>query len=366
MKYISVVFFVFYTLVATAGFAQSSVKLYETEVIVDSQDRSERVSAIKSAFYRVLVKVTGLPKGELQSRLSNRKLDPSRYLQQFRYREISPDELNEEITSLNAQVLWVAFDSTSLNKFLFEENIALWGKIRPSVLVWLAVEDGHDRYLLTAKNNFDVSEALLNAGQARGLEIKFPLLDFEDNRQIHFADVWGDFGGTILSASERYQAGAVLAGRLYRTPENVLAVRWAFYHQNEIERWQRQGAPVDRQLVYASGVNGVADRLSQQFAEVLSDQTDTQVMLDVAAVNSVSDYAKVLDHLREFETVGHARIKRLDGRTARYELKLRGTVEGLKNVITLGEVLEEVNSDPIGFLVRDDSNAAPLQYHLVQ
>ena len=365
MKYFFVVF-VFLVWFSSPASAQQSAKLYETEVIVDSQDRGERASAINSAFYRVLVKITGRPKAELMAHFSAKKLNPSQYLQQFRYRDITPAELNEHITSLNAQVLWVAFDSNSLNKLIFSENIAFWGKVRPTILVWLAVEDGSDRYLLTRENNFDITEALLAGGRERGLTLRLPVMDAEDRRNIQFADVWGDFGTTVLEASERYQAGAVLSGRLYRTVTNALAVKWTFYHPEGVERWQHHGDPIDRQLVYTSGVHHVADYLSEQFSEVLSEHAGTEVVLDVAAVHGVTDYAKVLEHLREFETVADVRIARLSGRTARYELQLRGTVEGLKKVIMLGEVLEEVKSDPIGFRIEDVSAASPLQYHLIQ
>jgi hypothetical protein len=105
-------------------------------------------------------------------------------------------------------------------------------------LLWVAVDGGQgERAVLpaagappdTTQEMADLLESIRTSNTAiadqRGLPITLPLLDLEDMNQIEFADVWGGFEQSLLPASTRYGADAVLVGRI-RVTQFGQEVEW--------------------------------------------------------------------------------------------------------------------------------------------
>src|SRR5690606_41001353 len=113
--------------------------------------------------------------------------------------------------------LWAQFDGVSLSRALRQAGLPDWGTERPDVLVWLAVDDGGDRYLVSESGGQHIAPLVRQAARRRGLPVTLPLLDVEDQRALLFSDVWGGFFGRVETASQRYQPQVILTGKLQRT-----------------------------------------------------------------------------------------------------------------------------------------------------
>ena len=184
--------------------------LFETEVEVSGQTDDERRKAFAGALWDVLVKVTGdrsVPsRPEVQALF--RRAD--KLVQQFQYREIEAPveadvaEPGEQVDSLSfdvdvnvdtgaesggpTHVLWIQFAPETVERHLSRLGIPLWGKERPETLVWLAVEDGRQRYLLSTSTDSDVHGELLSVAAQRGVPVLLPVMDVADRRAVRFAD----------------------------------------------------------------------------------------------------------------------------------------------------------------------------------
>ena len=129
------------TLVPVTGYPVELKYLYDVHMPVESRDQNALKDTFKEAFVTVLVRVTGnsniVAKPEINDLLKN----PSRFVQQYRYYEKS-DELPPTLN------LWIHFDGESMERQLIKAGLPVWGKERPAVLIWFAVERQGKRFLV--------------------------------------------------------------------------------------------------------------------------------------------------------------------------------------------------------------------------
>jgi len=69
--------------------------------------------------------------------------------------------------------------------------VPIWGKQRPSTLVWLVVEDEGGRRLIGTDEESEYLSVLKERASVRGIPMLIPLLDLEDNARLKPSDVWG-------------------------------------------------------------------------------------------------------------------------------------------------------------------------------
>lgn len=327
-------------LAGAAGARASEVEgLYEAQVPVTGQREAERQDAVRAAFQQMLVKVTGDRRAETRQRLQSLAQSPLRYVQQYLYRPLppgfSPPLAPEAVRP--TQLLWVRFDAQAVDQLLRQANEPVWGRARPTTLVWLAVEDPDGRSLVGSDTRPEVRAELDAQAQARGIPLLFPLLDLEDQRQVGYADVWGGFEQGVRTASARYQPGAMLVGRVRQEPSGRWSGRWSLYEGDGVEHWQ-DGAQ-QRSEILAAGIDGAADRLAVRFARALSADAALPVDLLVAGVDRLEEYGRAMKYLQSLDSVGAVAVTRVDAAGVHFRLLLRGDRAGLVQTIGFGRVL---------------------------
>jgi len=354
-------------LVSLSATAVEVKGLYEAEVPVTSQGAAERATAIHSALEEVLVKVNGNA-GVLQRPELKPLLDQAEQLvQRYQYRVApavpvappptpppapppsAPAEDQSAAAELPAtppppgQLLWVAFDRQSINQRLAEAALPVWGMNRPRTLLWLAVEEGSERYLVGGDNRPDLQGMINDEARRRGLPLSVPLLDLQDQGSLAVADVWGDFSDVIFKASDRYQPDAVLVGRVYGVGDDRWQGRWTLYHRGSVTTWD---SPVGTQdEVVEAGVDGPAERFAERYALTLTPDVEDSVVLTIENVASLADYARALKYLRSLDPVAAVQIARVEGAEVSYRLKVRGKPEALAESIGWGKTLMPVEQD---------------------
>ncbi|MFA5628122.1 MAG: DUF2066 domain-containing protein [Thiohalomonadaceae bacterium] len=298
--------------------------LYEAEVGVADQQTETRQQAMRLGLAEILQRVTGgvtVPESELAELLN----DAPRYIQQYRYQ-----------ANQTTPTLWMAFDADSLNKSLRALGLPIWGHDRPVLLVWLAYEDGNERRLVSAAERTDWS-VLEQTARQRGLPLRWPLLDLEDQAGITATDVWGGFWETVTNASARYQPQAILLGRLYEDRQKIWRVRWTLQIAEEVLYWDNSSAVLDE--VLAAGVTGSADALAVRFSQVASQGSEQQLTLSINEVHSLADYVRLMSYLRSLNGVSDVQISKVEPTVMHCRLLLKLSPDAIARTIGLGTTL---------------------------
>jgi len=301
--------------------------LYDAEVPVIDQGKDTRTEAIRQTFAEILVQVTGNSQVMQNERMSAVIEQATDYVQQYRYRPLGRE--GTDTVSPSARLLWVRFDASAVNKLLGEMNIPVWGRARPAILVWLAIEDKEKRQLVDATQK-EVLETLESQAGHRGVPLVFPLMDLEDQSNLTFTDVWGNFQASIMQASSRYGTKAVLVGRVFRKTF-VWEGRWTLYEGNQTASWELTGS-LDE--VLNAGINQTVNVLASRYAKVV-DSSRNAITIEVRGVDSLDDYARVERYLRSLGPVTDVQVAGVYSSRAIFRLLVHGNLNDIVRVLSL-------------------------------
>ncbi len=337
--------------------------LYEAGVPVTSQEADERATAIATAFTQVLIKVTG--EARLEERPEARELlrGASGYVQQYRYEKRTRPASVPGQPPVEEIFMHVQFDAGAVGDALRKRGMPVWGDLRPSTLVWLAVEQGAQRYLIGADSEPEFVSVLHEAAGRRGIPILLPLLDLEDRAALSVADVWGNFRATVMKASERYRPDSILVGRVYRQGNGLWEGAWAFYHDGTSSSWIASGA-FSSQVLF-QGLDGTADLLAARFAPIGLALSGGEFLLRVKEVNSLDDYVRLQRYLSGLQPIQSIKTDRIAPGEAQFRVTLQGDYRLLQQVVGLTHQLEPLPNDAA--VVSPEQPSMPmLSYRLVQ
>ncbi len=339
--------------------------LYEVEVAVEGQSADQRRTAIREAFYQVLVKVTGH-----RQLNGNIQRNASRYVQQYRYRtieaaavevvdksiaddqllegELEIEEAVEEVVMGPEHLLWVRFDSIAVNRLLREKNLPIWGAARPSIVIWLSQERQGQRTMLQPEMLPEMVLAVEEHAQQRGLSIMLPLMDMEDYQRLPVSALWSGFTETIQHASSRYGVEVVLTGQLVATDE-WWQVEWHLYQDELAEVWVGAGSTLSK--VVAQGVEQMSDRLAERYTQATTDDSLSQLQVVVTDVDDLAGYARVRRYFDSLAMVEQAVLLSMENNRAEFLLNVQGGGAALTQGVKLGSVLVPVANEPIDEIV---------------
>lgn len=350
-------------LAATPAVAVTVDDLYEASVEVAGKGADARSEGFHRALEEVLIRVSGS-----SAVLSNPDIEglleaPERFVQQYRYEALEEEDDDDTGTTDDADDgdapeagdagattaaaagddpepthrLEVSFTGARIEDALRERGVIVWGRQRPEVLVWLAVDDGRERYIIDADGDSPPHRAFMAQSRERGLPLLLPLLDVADRSELEFVDISGGFLDAVERASERYRAEAVLVGHLQRGGDGWQA-DWNLLGVGERRTWSARARALDDAV--ASGVHGATDRL----AAALAGRTDerTALRVRVQAVDSLDDYARVGNYLESLVRVRSANVAHVRPGEAVFAVDLQGRPEDLERTIALGNTLVAV------------------------
>jgi hypothetical protein len=319
--------------VTSTVWAVEVASLYTAQVPLDQEESNPRAAAYEKALAEVLLRVSG---SELAADTAMIELlfpEPSAFVVQFR-----PGE---------EDTLWVSFDGEAIEHTLREAGQTVWGGDRPLTLVWLAVDWGQgEREIIAADDpvrnrdgarsidrNRLLRQRVLDIAGQRGLPVAFPLLDTIDLQKVSFSDLWGGFDDALLAASERYEADAILVGRI--RPSSNQRNRWTFYFGDVERTWN--GEP---ELV----LGAVADLLAAEFA-ISGSAREELVSLAISGIESVEDFGAVQNLLSGMTVIEHFSIVEVDGDRVRFSVSAIGGAERLRRALRFGGLIEQNGFD---------------------
>jgi len=295
-----------------------------------------RRAAFEQAFIEVLVRVSG--NSEVVAELDIKSA--SKYVQQYRYLPVPEDEKSAVPVMLAMSqpkhLLWVQFNQGLIQKLLRENALPVWGQQRPSLLVWMAVRDGRNRYVLRDRDQSAIKDAVEKEAKRRGIPLVWPKYDAEDRNNVLFADLWGSFWEPISSASERYSVDAILLGRMNWIKGNW-QVDWSMELSSNSQSWQLRGKNL--QLLMASGIDRATNNISRRFSVLENSDNAGQLIVQVNGIDNIRGYARASRYLSSLAPVKNVFATQVEGNSVRFNIDMTGDQDDLQRLIALGKTL---------------------------
>ncbi len=312
--------------------------MFDARVAVDSQATDERRDATREGLRGILVRLTGLEVPEQHPELSSLLGDSGRFVQQYGF-----DDTDDGLE------LVVRFDGPAIQSRLVEVEVPIWSvDARPRTVAWVAVDRGGDRRILGGDESTDLQDALRRAAQSAGLPLLFPLMDLEDQRAVSSSDIWGGFREPILEAAERYDAEAVLVGRVSRRGDGW-RTRWSMFWDGDSHDWTVEAPELEAGL--ADAVSQGVTQLASLYARVPDPDAVGSFTLRVRDINDLRGYGDVTRYLRGLRDVETVEPVRIGEREVDFRMRVQGltdrTLEHLRSGRPLTEV-EDASGDDNG------------------
>lgn len=246
-------------------------------------------------------------------------------------------------TSVEQRYINVDFASALIDELLASLNIPLWDSNRPSVLVWMVLQDEEgNRSFMTADSRPEIVAYMQSFAAERALPIIFPVLDFEDRQNLSEDIVWNLDEEALLAASVRYGADSVLSGRMLTTPNQELVGLWQFIFQEEVQVFD--GFDTDLETYISSPLERITSQLASYFA-ILPEQANQQsVTLRVEGIKDLSSYSALLSYVANLGLVESVAPAALDGERLELDIGLLGDVQQLHELIALDRDLRIIES----------------------
>lgn len=321
--------------------------LYEAETVVNSQSSEGRLAAIRACLAMVLVKLTGVRGVSTETALEPILDEAEKFVQQYRYQEFQA-----EVPTLSGSVgsipvpqwrLAVKFDEENLNNSLWASGIPVWDKERPSILVWLALERSSRRSFAESGDDRELLSIMREVALRRGVAILFPLHDLDDHAQIQPGDVWLGFEEQIMSASARYGADVVLTASVSSPVPGIWEGRWRRYGEDGLElEWTTETDLLE--LALEEGLDGFVDVLAYEFVRSGGDTREGDMEIRVGAIDSVRQYARLLQYLESLSSVSRIHVKEVRAGEVVLALVAHGGERAIIQTISLGRTLEPVEN----------------------
>lgn len=360
--------------------------LYSEQVAVANESDAERSRAFKEALQAVILRVTGEPRWLDHPTITAAVENAQSYVEAIGYfsefvavpaeaaalaaqttgatgtietqdAEVeptvagpAPDDNQPEVfvplspTTREQRYIDVDFSSALIDELLTSASIPIWDSNRPSVLVWMALQDeAGNRSLMTADINNDIIELIKEFADRRGLPLLFPVLDFEDRRSLNEDLVWTLNEEAIRNASNRYGADSILTGRLHFTASGELVGLWQFLFQGEAVVFD--GFSTDLREYLHGPLARVTSQLASYFAIVPDSATKEMVQLRIDGVKSLQEYSSLLSYVSGLGLVESVSPAKLDGERLELRLGLVGDAQQLFELIALDRDLLPIEGD---------------------
>ena len=341
--------------------------LYSQQIPVTNDGEAERNRAFREAFAAVVVKVSGDPRWLENLAIERAIAQAQNYVEATSYisesiqlpledNTLPLDSDEEQFYTAEQRIISVNFAAALINELLADAGIPVWDDNRPSVLVWMVLQNSAgDREFLTADSNPEIVQVMQDFAAARGLPIIFPVLDFEDRKTLSENVAWNLDEAVISSASERYGADSILAGRLHFTASSELVGLWQFQFQDQADVFDGFDSEL-RSYLY-DPLNRITTQLASYFA-ILPESIDGEMIrLRIDGIKTLNAYSSLLNYVENLGLVAIVTTAAVDEERIELQLSLVGDARQLYEQIALDRDLLPINN------TADDSSLATLLHY---
>ncbi len=316
-----------FMLFPVTSFAVVVEGLFDVEIPVPDETRRIRQAAFADGLAEVLVRISGdrdiLQKLELPS--------ANAYVKQFGYVAIEP-EADTQAQPDARHMLQVQYNTTKIMNLLRSNAIPIWGEHRSEVVIWLAVRDGSNQYILREQDASLIKAQANEAFSRRGIPEVWPRNDTRDQQQLRFADVWAGFAEPIQQASKRYTTGPVISASMTWNGTSWVG-DWSLHMGKDSRRWSLKEQ--DYAALISQAIDLVADVMGQKFAVLESTDTQglKQILVEIDQVESVKKFRLVQKYLASLPVVQSTKLSQVEPDRVAFKLTLRSEVADFLELI---------------------------------
>jgi len=327
------------------------VSLYDVDILVVDESADTRWRVFNEGLDEVFVRISG------DSIVMDKLKRPpaSRYVKQYSYDPVENPESNKDGKLLSHRIK-IQYNGSAMEAYLRENGYPVWGEHRAEVVVWMAIRDGRNEYVLKDTDKSALKTSAQQALHRRGVPDRWPLFDYKDRKILKVADIRGGFKDPVAKASKRYSRGPALTGSLIWSGSKWQS-SWSLLMENGNRHWSIEDA--DYNVLINKAVDQAADAMGIVFAihGISDNQNLARIQLDIQEVKSIQAYRRLENYLRELSAVEMAKPLKVDGQSAIFEVTLRSS-EGdflnlVKNDAELVEVKPVQNQEKTQPAVRD-------------
>ena len=294
--------------------AETLSGLYQVREPVNGQGTEARAEATQNALSTLVLRLTGDPKAPQSAGLAALRKDPQQIISQFGF-EAGPPE-----------TVLVEFDPGSTERALRQAGLALWGSNRPAILGWWLNDCVGGSSLVG--DGQSSAEPLRRAAQHRGLPLRLPLGDLQEQLVATASNLEGKDPAPLREASERYAADALLAVHATEA-DGKWQGTWRLWLGDQREQGKVEGA--DQAALADAVMLAVSERLAPRF--VVKPGASGEQLLEVQGMN-LERYATLGRLLEPFG----ARLQSVDADRALY--RVNGSAEQLRSQLSLAKLQE--------------------------
>jgi hypothetical protein len=335
-KSFSIFVLTLYSVISMHAFSTPIEHLNKGQIIVPDQSNFTQNKAGKRVFQQVVVKLSGDV-----AVLEN--LEIKRSATNFEQYLISSIFIQD-----GDKLLYQAeFNEQKIVDLLRSENLNVWGKRRPSGLLWLAIEDdvSKEKSLVTLSSSSQYLETIEQVAYDRGVALIMPIGDLTDSMNITALDVWGLFSSSIFNKSVRYGTNYVIGARVGSVFDDFSAgekLQLSYFITNGQTIKTNEIIGDDITTLIAQFVNEYATYLATLYS-IESSETGQiySVTLNIANVDTLVKYRSVLEILSSLAVTHNVDLRAQFKDVASFTLASNVPVQRLKTILKLEQYLKE-------------------------
>lgn len=337
-RFLVKVLVVLVALLATGAFGARD--LYTGEAVIGDAP-SAPDDPLAQALEQVLTRLSGVTDASLVERLGLSRADLQLLvLSQQRVRD---ERLTADGSATVEELrLQVSFDPDAVDALLAEQDLPRLGRARPSILLWLALEDEQG---LRLEADAVLEQTIARQAERLGLDVLRPLGDLQDLSEIEPIDIRGGFVEAAEPSAERYDAGMIAMLDL-RQAGPQWSGRWFWRLEGRDAGLQTRAEQPE--AVVAQGLEALLGALVDRFGRVAGADDGGLLRLQVEGIEDEIQYAEVLRHLGSLGQVDGLQVVSASGHSVDFELNLSSG--GLEDALMIGGVLDVVEHSRDGSL----------------
>ena len=305
--------------------------LYSAEVNATPERSVWQQQALIQVLHRVSGNAAIVSHPAVQAELKN----AASYIKQF--------ESQRQVDGSN--LMRVLLDAVKVNQLLTEQGIAVWGALRPQILVWLTEQSAGERQFVR-QNEHPLNLQMQQAFDYYALPLLVPLYDIDDLINVTETDVWAGFWQPITEASQRYPADIVVAASLMSEQQaEQVSYRLSWQVQQEGRTYRSELSAESEADVIQQFAATLAEHLAQRYATVMSAEGETKLLLEIQQLQSLADIVRVQRELAQLVGITQVTLAHYHNNNARFELRSKVSADSVINALRFNNMLQNITAD---------------------
>jgi hypothetical protein len=317
-----------------------TIDLYTGEVLVESQDSSERRRALPLALEHVLQKISGLRYFEDYPLVEPVLDNASSMMVSFHYRNV--ETMLADGSRGTELRLVVNFAGAKVDDLARRLQLPLWQPGRSPIEVWVVVDDGLDRRIFPVQFSY-AWESMDETAVRRGLALRWPRPDEDGLYAIDTQILWGGYTEDLV----RGRRGGVMIAAARRE-----GLEWSLRNNLSYDGrdWTWRVQDIDLQAALTESLQQAIDRVAAANTIAASDLGSATEEITVGGVRNAADYRRCLAYLQQVSVVESVDVVSARRGTVVFRLGLNALPQYLEEALEGGGVVE-FNEDVESYLL---------------